>query len=44
MSEDLWLVALICVLLVPLWIILFWIPRCDTRGIMMSKSRSQTWT
>jgi hypothetical protein len=44
MGEELWLVALICVPLVPFWIILFWIPRCDARGMMMGKSRSQTWS
>jgi hypothetical protein len=32
-----WIVALVAVMVVPFWIVLWWIPRCDAVGIQKVK-------
>jgi hypothetical protein len=32
-----WVIALIVLLIVPLWIVLWWIPHCDAIGIQKAK-------
>lgn len=34
-----WLIILIVVMTMPLWMIFWWIPRCDAVGIRQAKNR-----
>jgi hypothetical protein len=34
------IITLIVVLIIPLWMILWWIPRCDAIGIQKGKDRT----
>jgi hypothetical protein len=34
-----WVITLIVLMIVPLWIILWWIPRCDAIGIQKASYR-----
>ena len=35
-----WVIALIAVTVVPLWMILWWIPRCNAIGVRKAKDRT----
>jgi hypothetical protein len=41
-AEWSWVVGLVAVFVVPLWIIIWWIPNCDRVGVEKARRRENT--
>jgi hypothetical protein len=37
-----WIIGLILVIAIPIWIIIYWIPYCDKKGIEKAKNSIST--